>query len=529
MFFGAPVAGVFEPVTVPAPIGGLNARDSLVAMPETDAIVLTNWWAQPYGCSVRKGYIEWSTGLSDEVETLATWVDVDGDEVLFAWAGTSLWDVTTRGAVGTADITGLTNARWNWVNLTNSAGNNLIAVNGFDNGIIYKAAGLARISAGDGIVANTWAGLNPVDAVQLTVHQHRLWAVEKDSSAGWYLPPDAIQGTFLKYDFGPLFSKGGFLEFLTTWTLDDGNGAEDHLIAVSSEGEAVVFAGTDPNDDTKWGLKGVYFIGAPVSGRRGYVKAGGDQIILTERGAVSMSATLTSTKVNEADNKLKSAKIQFLISELVSTYRTLDGWQLSYFTGINMLMVSIPSVTAGGNVQLVSNQIIDAWSQFSGLDASCWGTFDKTPYFGDYSGRVLKAWTGFSDNVLLDNTGGIGITATVQQAYSYLGRQASQKQVGMYRPTFVVTSDVGYNSAIVYDFKFQVVTDPSLIDAESGSLWGTARWGTGVWGGGTQVQRSWVQAEGMGVAASLLMIIRSDAEVLWVATDYSVVKGNGIL
>ena len=240
MFFGAPVPGVFEPVTVPAPIGGLNARDSLVAMPETDAIVLTNWWPQPYGCSVRKGYIEWATGLTDEVETRATWADIDGDEVLFAWAGTSMWDVTTRGAVGTADITGLTNARWNWVNLTNSAGNNLIAVNGFDNGIIYKAAGLARITAGDGIVANTWAGLNPAVAIQLTVHQSRLWAVEKDSSAGWYLPPDAIQGTFVKFDFGPLFSKGGFLEFLTTWTLDDGNGAEDHLIAVSSEGEAVV-------------------------------------------------------------------------------------------------------------------------------------------------------------------------------------------------------------------------------------------------------------------------------------------------
>ena len=528
MFFAPASAGTHKVLTVPAPIGGLNARDSLAAMPETDAIILTNWWTQPYGCSIRKGYLEWATGLTAEVETIATWSDLDGDEKLFAWSGTSLWDVTTRGAVGAADVTGLTTARWEWVNLTNSAGGNLIAVNGVDDAILYRAAGFATITSGDGIVANTWAGLDPAVAVQLTVHQHRLWAVEKDSSAGWYLPPDAIQGTFLKYDFGPLFSKGGRLEFLTTWTLDDGNGAEDHLIAVSSKGEAVVFAGTDPSDDLTWGLKGVYFIGAPVSGRRGHAKVGGDQVILTERGAVSMTATLSSTKVNEADNKLKSAKIQFLVSELVSSYGTLDGWQLTYWTSNNMLMVNVPSVTAGGNIQLVSNQLIDAWSQFSGMDSSSWGITSQSLYFGDYSGRVLKAWSGFSDGVLLDNTGGTGVTSYVQQAYSYLGQPATQKQVGMYRPTFVVTDPVAYNSAILYNFQAQDVTSPSALAADASSTWGVGLWGSAVWGGGTQVQQQWVQAEGMGFVVSLKMVIQSDSEVLWVATDYSGVIGNGL-
>lgn len=529
MFFGKPSRGFSKPITVPAPIGGLNARDSLVAMPETDAIVLNNWWPQPYGCSVRRGYIEWSTGLTGEVETLASWAGLNGSELLFAWSGTSVWNVSTRGVVGAAAITGLSNASWEYVTLTNSAGNNLIAVNGLDNGVIYNTSGVARITVGDGIVVNTWAGLAPAQAVQLTVHQSRLWAVQKNSSAGWFLPPDAIQGTFQKYDFGPLFSKGGFLQFLTTWTLDDGNGAEDHLLAVSSKGEAVVFGGTDPTDDTKWGLKGVYFIGAPVSGRRGFVKAGGDQIILTERGAVSMSATLTSTKVNDTDYRVKTAKIQFLISELVSTYSSLRGWQLTYFAGLNMLMVSVPSVTSAGNVQLVSNQLLDSWAQFSGMDASCWVFHDKSPFFGDYAGRVLKAWTGFSDDVKLNNTGGDGITSTVQQAYSYLGSQATQKQVGMYKPTFVVTGTVRYNSTILYNFKSEELPVPTLSAVASGALWGSALWGSAIWGGGTQVQQQWTQAEGMGVAASLKMVIKSNSEVLWVSTDYSMAGGIGIL
>lgn len=535
MFFGQrPKPQTNIPVTVAAPVGGLNAFDSLTAMPEQDAITLQNWWPQPFGVAMRKGYVEWSTGLPSTVETLATWSNKLGGTKLFAWSDANMYDASTRGVIGAPIVTLLTNARWEWINVTNDSGSHLIAVNGFDDAIHYQDSGVSRITAGDGIVPDTWAGLNPASAVSVCVHQRRLWAIEKNSSKGWYLPPDAIQGTFVDFDFGPQFSRGGFLQLLTTWTIDDGNGATDFLVAVSSLGEAVVYSGTDPSDDTKWSLVGIYYIGSPVSGFRCFAKVGADLAILTDQGVVSMSAQLTSTKVKEKTDGVLSKKIQFLLAELTTTFSSVFGWSLQYFPPINMLLIAVPSVTAGGNVQLASNQIIQSWTQFEGMDAAAWVLHNKSPYFGDYDGRILLAWTGNSDNVLLDNTGGEGITAIVQQAYSYLQgkggqNRSNQKQVGLYRPVFVTGGSIGFNSQIVYDYENRSLTTPSAIPIPSGSLWGVGLWGSAFWSGALNVTQDWEQAEGMGAAASLKMVVLSASEVLWVSTDYSLVQGSGIL
>jgi len=516
-----------KPASVASPIGGINARDSLVAMPETDAVIMQNWWPQPYGCTVRKGFREWATGMPSSVDTIAPWADRTGVQKLFAWSGTAVFDITSPGPAATTPLFGLTNAVWDFTNLVNAAGSHLIALNGIDDGIIYNGTG-NRIIFGDGIVPFTWKGISPKNALCPCVHQHRLWVVEKNTSNGWYLGPDLIQGTFLKYDFGPLFSRGGFLQFLTTWTLDDGSGATDHLIACSSRGEVVVYEGIDPDDDLNWKLTGVYYIGAPVSGRRGFCKAGGDQFILTQQGLISMSAVLSSSKVGDEDRKVKTDKIQFLLSELVSTYSAAFGWDLKYYPKDNMLILNVPSVTASGNIQLAANQITEAWTEFTGMDASCWGFFGSTPMFGDHAGKVFQAWVGNSDNVAVDGTGGVGIISRVQQAYSYMGARAVQKQVGMYRPVFVVTDQASFHSTIRYDFKPELLTVPGPLPVGSSSLWGSGIWNESLWGGGDTVQKQWVQADGMGVAASLLMVMKTEGEVLWVSTDYSITGGWGL-
>ena len=515
--------------SIPAPVGGLNARDSIVAMEPQDAIVMRNWWPQPYGCSVRKGYYKWSEGMTGTVHSLAGLNNVNGTTKLFAWAGTNFYDCTTQGAVGAAVFSGLTDTPWQSIQLVNAAGAHMIAVNGADNAIKANGASVVRITPGDGIVANTWAGLSPVDAVQVTVHQSRLWAVQKNTSAGWYLPPDAVQGTFVKFDFGPLFPHGGYLLFLTTWTMDDGNGAEDHLVAFSSEGDAVVFAGTDPSDDLKWSMVGVYYMGTPVAGRRSFAKVGGDLIILTQQGAASMTETLVSTKVQERSSILRTDKIQFLVAELTTAYGDEFGWQLSYFAELNMLMINVPSPLADGNLQLVSNQLINAWSQFIGMDAAAWITYENTPFFSDYAGNVWGAWTGTVDGVSLLGTGGTGISAEVQQAYSYLGSAATQKQMGMYKPNLIVDFDVNFRSNIVYDFAESVLVAPDSTPPLGTPLWDVSFWNGAFWGGGTQVQRPWIQAQGMGNAVSIQLVVKSSGEVLWVSTDFSYVTGFGIL
>jgi hypothetical protein len=531
--FATPVQSASNKIgTVPAPIGGLNARDSLAAMPETDAYVMINYWPQPYGVSTRLGYQVWAEIAGEKpVLTIATWVSQTGAQKLFAWSDKSLWDITAKGAVSVPLLTGLVNDAWQSINFNNAAGSHLVAVNGADDAILYDGAGITRLVAGDGIVANTWSGLDPKDAIQLTAHQSRLWATKKDDARGYYLPLDAYYGVFESFDFGPLFSAGGYIAFMTTWTIDDGNGAEDHLVIVSSAGQAAVYGGIDPSDAATWQLVGIYNIGAPVAGRRGYTKVAGDLYIVTTQGVVSMASLLVSTKVDEQVTTFPSYKIQFLISDLTSSYGQLEGWQLAYAPSINMLVCNVPTTVEDGNMQLASNQITNAWTQFVGMDAACWGLFSGKPFFGDYAGRVCLAWDGYLDNVALDGTGGTSVPAFVAQAYSYLGSLGTQKQVGMYRPNFITTEIFNFTSAINYDFKDATLTPPDSAPVPEGavpSLWDVGIWDVNKWGAGLVTVQGWVQAEGMGVAASIALSTKSNGSVLWISTDYSY-KNGGLL
>ena len=655
--------------TVPAPIGGLNARDSLAAMPPNDAVVLENLWPQPYGCTISKGTSEYSVGFPASVNSLASWNSATASVAakLFAWSLTSMYDVT-NGTIGAAIVAGLGTATWQSVSMTNSAGSHLVAVNGTDDGILYNNVGVQRFVAGDGIVNNTWNQINPTSAIQVAVHQGRLWAVEKNTARGWYLPVGQIYGIFTSFDFGPLFSRGGYLQYLATWTLDDGNGAADQLVAVSSRGEAVVYAGTNPNSSTTWGLVGVYYIGAPVAGYNSATKIGGDLALLTQRGVVSMTALLTSTRINRAEDVLKSSKIQFLISEATKLYSANAGWVLLFVPMYNMLLCNVPVGSTNATYQFAANEVMPEapWTKLTGMDALSWCLFNNKVYFGTNDGRILEAWTGNSSDVKLataialnpnfdvnvtswtpnaassntwvvggynrvamtsasgqlrtsqtpatDYTGktlrlsatyrnvstvggaqvqvvdasssinlatlptntttgfvtnsvdfvctavsiriqgqsvsiteligteiefdsvnltiapvGQPITFKAQQAYSYLEAFSAQKQVGMYRPNFLVSGPIDYASDIQYDFTPVTFLAPPSQPAASGSaLWGVALWGTGLWGGGITPNRKWQQATGYGVAASLFMTAQSDKAVTWVSTDYSY-KVGGLL
>jgi hypothetical protein len=445
---------------------------------------------------------------------------------MLAWANNAMYDASTAGAVGAALVTTLTSSDWQTIMLVNGAGSHLVAVNGADNGILYNEGGAARLILGDGVVANTWKNLDPKKATSVTTHQRRLWASELNSTVAWYLPPDSIYGIFTAFDFGPQFYRGGYLAFLATWTMDDGNGAEDHLVAVSSTGIAVVYSGTDPSNATTWGLVGAFYIGSPLTGRKTYTKVGGDLYIVTQQGIVSMSGLLTSTKVNPGAATFVSDKIQSYISDLTTTYAAEIDWQLMFVPKLNMLICNVSTGTRYSNLQLVANQITGAWADFDGIDAANWTLYNNTLYFGDYNGRVHQFWTGFKDGSAADGSGGVDVDAQAQQAYSYLGNLGVQKQVGMYRPNFITEGTLAYNSAVQYDFARLPIATPSGVPALTGALWNTALWNQSVWTGGESPNRFWVQAVGIGVAASLCIRGRASASALWVSTDYSYVSGS---
>jgi len=120
--------------SVPSPIGGWNARDSLANMSPTDAVQLINWFPTPTDVTLRKGYAKSSIGIVGEVNTLMNYTENSGFK-LFAVAGSKIYDASASTAVEVFD--GLNSDKLQTVNLTNQAGHFLVACNGQDPTMVY--------------------------------------------------------------------------------------------------------------------------------------------------------------------------------------------------------------------------------------------------------------------------------------------------------------------------------------------------------------------------------------------------------
>lgn len=119
------------PYNLPAPTGGLNARDAFTDMEPHDAVTLTNVFPEANYCAVRKGHAEWALKLGGPVRSLMTWYGNTGIDKLFAAAGSSIFDATASGAA-TTSVSSLGSVDFQWTNLENSGGQHLVAVNGVD-------------------------------------------------------------------------------------------------------------------------------------------------------------------------------------------------------------------------------------------------------------------------------------------------------------------------------------------------------------------------------------------------------------
>jgi hypothetical protein len=533
------VAGI---TTVPSPVGGVDFYSNLFGMPPENAIRLTNWWPDVYGCTHRLGYVVWSDAMPAQVQSLFAYRTRTNQSFLYAIAGGKLYDITSKDTVSppparTAKVSGLVTSIWQGAPFSNASGTHTILVSGQDNPIwIHQTAPPAvvfdRITFGTG--AGQISGFDPKNAVDITIHQRRVWMVEKNTTYGWFnSQPDLITGTYSLFDFGPLLKRGGYLQSLATWTVDDGDGSDDMLVAFGSEGDVVVYKGVNPGANPitnpgEWTLQGVYYAGSLLKGNRFHTKVSGDLKFLTQQGLVGMNDMLTSSRVVAPQNNVEANPVQQFLAEQASTYGFLDGWDFKFVPAINMLIINIPSVVDGGALQVCENVVNSKWTTFLGLDASCWcADYGGVPFFGSGT-QVCQGWTGHTDKVTINAPAGVPITAIVQQAYNYFGTPANNKRVGIYRPNFLTDRSVVFKSFISYDFGFRFPTVQALTPISQFSSWDSAIWDAAIWTGGLHAQKQWVSAEGCGFAGSLSMASRSDGEVVWPNTDMTVSSG-GIL
>lgn len=498
-----------RPTSSPAPIGGWNAKDPIANMAETDALRLDNWFPEERQVRVRSGFAK-HTELNDftgDVESLMAWRG-PSTEKLFAAAGGSIYNVTTGGSV-TQDVTSLTSDRWQHVMFANSAGHFLYIVNGQDAPRYYNGTSWSTPTI-------TGSGLTASNLINVNVYKRALYFIEKNSMRFWYFPVDTISGAITSFDIGPLCRDGGHLVAMGTWTIDGGDGIDDYAVFITSQGEVVIYQGTDPSNAAKWAHVGTYKLGAPI-GNRCMMKLGSDLVIITKDGFIGLGNALPSARIS--DRAAYSDKISGILRETINAKHLNFGWQGIVYPESNMVVFNIPVSELVTSYQYVANTNTGAWCRFIGINAFCWETYNDGLYFGG-SDYVYQAETGLNDD---DQD----ITTDAETAFFYFSKRGILKKPHMVQPVLSVDGTIDVSMIVNTDFAENIPDAAPSFTSTVGASWDDAEWDAASWAAGVEVNKAWQSVNGLGDCASVRMRTSSNnGSISWQALQWITEDGT---
>lgn len=517
-----------------SPVGGLNVRDAINAMPGGDAIELVNWIPQPYGVRARKGYQQWATGLGGPCQSILHYQPNQDDVAtfeLFAATDDAIYDITaaTQTPASVIALSAAAGAgRMTSMMFTNTAGAFLVACSHEGGYYIYNGTAFSKIVAGG--AAGQVSGIDPDNFVFVMSWKRKLWFIEKDSTSAWYLPTDQITGAAVEFDLGPFAKNGGKLSFITSWTIDAGEGIDDLIAFVFEGGDVLIYKGTDPSSASTFAIVGSFYVGSIPTGRRCFGPYGGDVLIVSELGIQPLSyVTRGGQSILRTQSVDYLAKIQPRIAELVSQFSRQNGWDVAIYAKENLLIISVPSITTGYFRQYALYTNSNAWCMFEGIPIHCMKATNGEFWFGTDDGAVCKGFTGYLDAVPFDGEGGYGISGTIRPAYSYFGAPGRNKHFQMMRPTFLSVGAPGVDCGMTADFALPPALPGSLVPSEdTGTLWDTAVWDQSQWGGATNVYQNWYSVEAVGYSGSGYLRTVVLGDTLLASIDY-VYEYGGVL
>jgi hypothetical protein len=500
--------------SLPAPIGGLNARDAISAMPETDALVLDNWFPQETSVDLRNGYSGWCT-FTGQCESVISYQGSSANQLFVAVVDSStrsIYDATSSGALSTAYVGGsgdtvqeLTSARFDYVNVGTTGGQYMLLCNGEDDMLQYDGTTWTAASGITGITGGT-------DSIfSICLHAERVWLLEDGSFNVWYLPTSSISGAATKLNLASLFPLGGSLNCAITWGGDTNSQLDAFIGFISTEGEVVVFTGSDPSSDATWYRVSYFRIGRPVTkGNRCWTRYASDALVMTADGIIPISKAVALDRASPSISI--TDKIRPLVSNDFVAHAARFGWALTLHPAGIKLILNVPTVENTTARQYVMNTKTGAWCRFTGWNAFSWEVQRDTLYFGG-DGILVKADTGVGDD-------GVAVQADVKQAFSYFGARGQQKKFTLMRPVLAIDGEIQLGLDINMDYADAAPSSTVTVNSGGGDPWSVS-WSV-AWGGAATIYRAWHSIRGVGFAAAPRLRVQSDeVRVSWSASDFA--------
>ncbi len=500
-----------RPGVIPAPTGGINSITSLATMKPTDSIYTVNIDATTYGCRVRPGYAEYANGLTgDALKTIMPFsgsaADGSNDRV-FAATNDGIYDITTSTTSPSKVVdwpVKSSDAGWCvFCQFVNDGGDHILLVTDLENGYrsFNESTGLWEIPTVTGPSGTI---------VFVTVWKGRVWLIEKDTADAWYTDLGTFSGTVTRFNFGNKFRAGGSLVALYDWTRDSGNGPDDFLVSVSSAGDVVVYAGTDPSSPATFGQIGVWFIGALPAGRRIGSQFGGDLLLLSTYGLISANDLLKGVSPFTVEGSM-SWKIQAFLAAVMRETRTRLGWEVKLHPNLSRVIISTPKLPTSPYLQFVYDVDLEAWSMWENIPILTSEEFLGESYFGSSDVRAWKIEGNMDGVTLADPLGSPELIYwKALTAYSDLGAPEQFKRVQFIRPVFISDVSPLVNVRAFYDYNLDRLDD---VVSGGSSLWDSAIWDESQWQLSIpNTQKTPVGASGLGKVVAVAMSGRSQAE-----------------
>ena len=476
---------------VPAPIGGWDAISPLAAMEPKYAASIVNWVPRTGWLELRGGYNAWVQAITaSPVNTLMAYRPNSGSQKLFAASGSEIWDVSTYGIPSLA-VSGLASDKFQYVNFTPALGSNyILCVNGINTGL--------RTYNGTTWAVQSITGAGTAIFVGINIFKRRVWLIPPNSTIAYFLGTDSIAGAATAQDLGPFMSKGGYLMAMGTWTVDGGNGPDDMAVFITSEGQAIIYKGTDPTSANAWALVGVFDLPRPI-GRRCLCRIGSDLMLITIQGVIPLSQALpfdpSATRAVAITNRIQNA---MMLS--AQSYVNNFGWQFISFPQQGLVFLNIPQSEGSTQIQYVMNALTGAWTTFNGWNANCFELYNDSLYFGDNDGNVNLAYAGGLDLVN-------PILADVKCAFNYLDEPGRLKNAGMIRPFLVADGTLTPTIQIDVDFADSAPSAPVTVLTPTGALWDSSLWDAATWSIGAAPVINWLSCTALGTALAIRMVV----------------------
>jgi hypothetical protein len=298
------------------------------------------------------------------------------------------------------------------------------------------------------------------------------------------------------------------------------------MVVISSEGDLLLYEGTDPNDASTFALNGRWYVGHVPDGRRFATPYGADMALVSERGLLLMTDILRGTDTmpqNEA-----AARINQLLQPDVRASIHTKYWEIKMLTDVNILCINAPTLKLNTGYIWALDMTAFGASKMTNFPFSNIEMYEGQSYAADNAGRIWKLWTGSKDGAIDDATPGKEVEAYVQTAFVPLGEPFRWKRFILVRAGFRSLAPPAVKMALNGEWSFsQPLAAPTYIETGA-SLWDNDDWNYGIWSGSTLTYKVWVGAQGMGHYGSVAMRVRARPKTVFIDWD-CVVEAGGIL